>query len=271
MLSCPAVAGLAQWGLSFASDEYGFCVETCDPTVTHGGTAYPLYYDKTNQKCVTVCPSTEPYSWSGDRACYSACPNDAGTQYYKLNTDMTCVATCPNITQGSTIMIHLYIDNTTNTCVEVCDHTIGYYGYIDPATGVMSCIFNCPHGYFQDMSSGRPLCTKVCPYPDWFGDFNTLPPQCVQTCSFGTFGDQTSADRYCVTKCNSSYFGLTTGNRHCLVNCPTGTWGEPNVLVCASFPYQCMSLTTNPYGSATITYLTYEVSTTTVFSFADSN
>ena len=118
-------------------------------------------------------------------------------------------------------MIPLYIDNTTNTCVEECDYTIGYYGYLDPSTGVMSCVFNCPHGYFKDMSSGRPLCTKVCPAPDWFGDFNTLPAQCVQTCSFGSYGDQNSADRYCVQVCNATsggtpYYGLTTGNRQCL-------------------------------------------------------
>ena len=133
----------------------------------------------------------------------------------------------------------------------------------------MKCILNCPAGYFRDLSSGRPLCTKVCPAPDWFGDFNTLPPQCVQTCSFGTFGDQTSADRYCVPKCNGSYYGLTTGNRQCLLNCPSGTWGEPNSQVCATQPYQCMSLTTNPYTGAQ-NYLTYPYSTT-VFAFADSH
>ena len=173
-------------------------------------------------------------------------------------------------------MIPLYIDNTTNTCVEVCDHTIGYYGYLDPTTGVMSCIFNCPHGYFQDMSSGRPLCTKVCPAPNWFGDFNTLPPQCVQTCSFGTYGDQNSVDRYCVNVCNQTatsvpFYGLTTGNRQCLEDCPTGTWAEPTVFVCAISPHQCMTLKTDPYPSTpTITFMTREVSTV-VYAFADSH
>jgi hypothetical protein len=225
VLSCPAVTGAPQWGLTFASDEYGRCVQTCNPTITLGGSTVAQYYDKTNKKCVTICPATEPYSWSVDRACYSSCPNSGGTQYYKLNTDHTCVSVCPNITQGANVKIPLFIDNTTNTCVEKCDNTIGYYGYLDPSTGVMKCIFNCPAGYFQDMSSGKPLCTKVCPFPDWFGDFNTLPPKCVQTCSFGTYGDQTSADRYCVPKCNNSYFGLQTGDRQCLSKCPTGTWG----------------------------------------------
>jgi hypothetical protein len=122
-------------------------------------------------------------------------------------------------------MIPLYIDNTTNTCVQKCDNSIGYWGYLDDATGAMRCVLNCPTGYFRDLSTGRPLCTRVCPGPDWFGDFNTLPPQCVQTCSFGTYGDQTSADRYCVARCNGSYFGLTTGDRQCLLTCPVGTWG----------------------------------------------
>lgn len=184
-----------------------------------------VFYDKTNKKCVVKCPDSEPYSWWVDRACYADCPYYNSKQYYKLDSNMSCVDICPNITQGTTVAVPLYIDNTTNSCVTECDDAIGYWGYLNLSTGTRSCVFNCPHGHFRDLSSGRPLCTKVCPGPDWFGDFNALPPACVQTCSFGTYGDQMGADRYCVSKCNGSYYGLRTGDRTCIPVCPQGTWG----------------------------------------------
>jgi hypothetical protein len=103
--------------LTFASDQRGICVTECDASITLGGVAFPLYYDKVNRKCTTVCPNSQPYSWSVDRACYSTCPLDGSTQYYKLNTELKCVSVCPNVTQGANVAIPLYIDNTTNTCV----------------------------------------------------------------------------------------------------------------------------------------------------------
>lgn len=55
---CPALSGAVKWGLTFASDVYGVCVLTCDPYISLGNTSYPVYYDKTNKKCVTTCPSS---------------------------------------------------------------------------------------------------------------------------------------------------------------------------------------------------------------------
>ena len=152
---------------------------TCDPFIKLGNTSYPVYYDKVSLKCVTTCPSGQPYSWSVDRACYASCPADSsGNQYYKDSTTMKCVSVCPNVTQNNSVITPLFIDNITNSCVTSCDNSTGYWGYLDPSNGKMSCILNCPHGYFRDTSSGLPLCTKVCPYPSWFGDFNILPNAC---------------------------------------------------------------------------------------------
>lgn len=269
--NCPAVGGAPQWGLSFASDQYGRCVLTCNPTITLGGSSFPLYYDKVNKKCTTSCPAAQPYSWSNDRACYSSCPLDSGTQYYKLDTDMSCVDICPNITQGVTVAIPLYIDNVTNSCVAKCDNTSGYWGYLDPVTGVRKCVFNCPSGYFRDLSSGMPLCTKVCPAPDWFGDFNTLPPACVQICTFPTYGDQNSPDRYCVTKCNGTqYYALRTGDRTCITQCPSNTWAEPVTKSCATSAHQCMTLSTNPFTGTQTLPGGAPFDHTSLWSFADS-
>jgi hypothetical protein len=130
----------------------------------------------------------------------------------------------------------------------------------------------CPTGYYKDMSTGRPLCTKVCPSPDWFGDPLALPKACVQTCSFGSYGDQNSSARLCVSVCSGGYYGLTTGSRQCLTRCPSGTWGERNTKTCATAPFFCMNLTTNPFPASPLPTWTggyaYNVS---VFAFADNS
>jgi hypothetical protein len=87
VLQCPAnVSNTAYWNLSFASDQHNFCLNTCPTTITLGSVIKNLYYDLVNRKCVTECPSTQPYSNPTDLACYLNCPINGGVQYYKLNT-----------------------------------------------------------------------------------------------------------------------------------------------------------------------------------------
>lgn len=166
-----------------------------------------------------------------------------------LNTDMTCWAICPNIyNAANTIQIPLFRDTSTFSCVQVCP--TGTYGYHNLTNGDRYCVASCPNSgdninttystpLFQDNSTGRPLCTKICPGPNYFGDLNTSPPSCVTTCTFPTFGDQNNTNRLCVSKCNGSFYGLNSGNRQCMENCPSGTWGNKTSFVCVSYPYQC--------------------------------
>jgi hypothetical protein len=220
--------------MNFASDTYGFCVALCPETITLGGSSATVFYDLTNRKCTTICPSTEPFSFWLDRACHSSCPYTGGKQYYKLNTNMSCVDICPNVTEATIVAIPLFIDNATYSCITVCPS--GYWGYTNSA-GTRSCVLNCPSPLFHDNSTGRPLCTDICPAPAYFGDKLTMPIACVLVCSFGTYGDTTSSARLCVSKCNSTYYGLQTGNRTCLLDCPSGTWGKRDTLICVLAPF----------------------------------
>jgi len=176
--TCPPLVSNPLWGLTFASDTYGFCVTVCPLTITLGGIAVPIFYDLVNRKCTTSCPSTQPYSFWVDRACYSSCPLNGGIQYYMLTTNMSCVDICPNITQNGTVAIPLYRDTTLLKCVQVCPSN-GYYGYTNISNGDRYCTLTCPSSLFADTSTGRPLCTSICPYPSYFGDPQTLPPSCV--------------------------------------------------------------------------------------------
>ena len=143
----------------------------------------------------------------------------------------------------------MFRDPTTFSCVQVC--ASGYYGYHNTSDGDRYCVINsCPGTLFADNSTGRSICTIICPAPNYFGDTLTLPKSCVQTWSFGTYGDTQDANRFCVTKCNSSYYGYQSGNRQCVQKCPNGTWGERISLVCMNLPYQC---------NIAITYSSYQL------------
>lgn len=220
------------------------------------GTVFNLYYDLIGRRCTTQCPPAQPYANPApqDRACYSSCPINSGVQFYMLNTDMTCVAVCPNITNSSSgVQIPLYRDPTTLTCVPVC--ISGYWGYTNATSGDRYCIINeCPVGskQFTDNSTGKPLCTITCAAPNWFGDYYISPPACVTTCSFPNFGDQNSTDRFCVPKCNNSFYGIQSGSRQCVKVCPGGSWGDNLTLVCVTAPIQC-NIINITYGNTNLT------------------
>jgi len=179
---------------------------------------------------------------------------------------MRCVDICPPTTNSTGgLHIPLFRDPTTFTCVQVCPS--GYYGYHNTSNGDRYCVINsCPNNLFADNSTGRSLCTIICPAPNYFGDTLTLPRSCVQVCSFGTYGDTQDSNRLCVTKCNATYYGYQSGNRQCMKKCPTGTWGERISLICLTEPYQC---------NIAITYSTNALSggysfSTSYRSFADN-
>ena len=179
---------------------------------------------------------------------------------------MRCVNICPAITNNASgVHIPLFRDILTLSCVQVCPS--GYYGYHNTSDGDRYCVINsCPGLLFADNSTGRSLCTEICPAPNYFGDTLTLPRSCVQVCSFGTFGDTQNSNRFCVQKCNLSYYGLQTGNRQCIQKCPTGNWGERITFICLTQPYQC---------NIAMTYALYQLAggytfTTSHRSFADN-
>lgn len=76
----------------YGDPSIGICVTACNATITLGNIERALYYDTRNKKCVTVCPSTEPYFNAADRTCYSTCPGGK----FKNDRNMECVTTCPD-------------------------------------------------------------------------------------------------------------------------------------------------------------------------------
>lgn len=118
----------------------------------------------------------------------------------------------------------------------------------DPVTHLCTsnCFSNSSVKYFQDNSTGRNLCTDVCPYPERFGDDITDPaqPYCDDVCPAGKYGDFFSPRR-CVSVCaqdtvNSiNYYGLKVETRQCVKICPQGSWGEKTNYTCLLVANEC--------------------------------
>jgi hypothetical protein len=213
------------------SDDSLLCVQTC-PT-TRAITGLTVFYDLTNRLCVTICPSTQPYSNLADRTCYSQCP----TGLYRNDINMTCVATCLNPVQTAGALYTLWAysaneDGVNGACVSQCPS--GYYSN----NNTVSCVRTCPTAtpqFFKDNSTGANWCVQTCPAPDFFGDPST--GTCTQTCSGVTYGDPNSVNRYCVSTCSASYLGYAYGTiRLCVAVCPDKTWAEYNSMTCVTVP-----------------------------------
>jgi hypothetical protein len=128
-----------------------------DCPTTSSITTKKLYRDYVNWRCVTNCPSTQPYGDPVTRTCYSVCPSPR----FGDNTTMTCVAVCP----------HTYLDSgpyktyaSGRICVPYCDST----SWANPATA--TCISPCTSAGFplKDDSTGQNLCVSSCPPPNRF-------------------------------------------------------------------------------------------------------
>lgn len=218
----------------FANDDNFQCVGACPTSRTLSGLT--VYHDLTNRLCVTVCPSTEPYSNLPDYTCYSQCPNGR----YRNDIDKTCVASCLNPAQTSGALYTLWAysvneDGVNGTCVSACP--AGYYS--NNATA--SCIRVCPTAtpqFFKDNSTGVNWCVQTCPAPDFFGD--TTSGICTQTCSGAQYGDLNEPNRQCVPTCTSGNYGYAYGTiRVCVATCPDNTWAESVSMTCKTDPADC--------------------------------
>ena len=149
---------------SFASDDYYRCWADC-PT-TSPKNSKKLFRDYTNKKCVSNCPSSEPYGYEDDRKCYSTCP---GSSYKSDATEMRCVNTCPNSITGSTYRTYGYnVSTNDGECVAHCPD--GYWADSTTATCVQTCPGSIP---YKDDSTGDNVCVATCPAPNRFADTDT--------------------------------------------------------------------------------------------------
>ena len=86
---------------------------------------------------------------------------------------MSCVIDCP-----SSELVPLFGENSK--CVEECVGTDNWADFL-----THKCTKNCSSDsvngvtrkYFQDNSTGRNLCVRVCPFPTLYGDDITVPSE----------------------------------------------------------------------------------------------
>lgn len=167
--NCPttAVSPAAGWNIYFADDQTSTCRSSCTTPITINSNTFSVYHDRTNQKCVTNCPSTEPFSWDTNMTCYAICPNSE----FVLNRTLKCIPVCPSTPDPP---LFGYLNATANSvsyCHEVCPTGT----YADPFDNLCktTCTWTATDKYFFDTSTGYRKCVLVCPAPNWFGDTNT--------------------------------------------------------------------------------------------------
>lgn len=223
----------------YGDDTTFVCQPSCPPNRVLPEGTKPVYHDITNRLCVTICPTTEPYSNTPDLTCYSQCPNGR----YRNNIDMTCVAQCvnPNLTPGAIYTTWAYSaneDGVNGTCVSRCP--IGYFS--NNATA--SCMRVCPTAtpqFFKDNSTGVNYCVQTCPAPDFYGD--PLTGFCTQECSGTNYGNSNNANRQCTSSCTGGLYAYVYAStkRLCVSACPEGSWAESTNMTCVTAPAQCHS------------------------------
>ena len=93
----------------------------------------------------------------------------------------------------------------------------------------MSCVTQCPFGYFGDYSVNTDKkCVTSCP-SGWFLDNSTWT--CVETCpTYPSFYSDTASGT-CLSACRVeldlfAYDGVGVGNRTCVNPCPNGTYAD---------------------------------------------
>lgn len=159
---------------------------------------------------------------------------------------MKCVQDC--LVSGATIP--LLKDDNLGACVDDC---VGEDWWADFTTG--KCVSDCPNDgtdsnwYFEDNTTTKNRCTRICPEPLYFGDKQVVniggTNKCIDHCYGGKHGDTAPGSlRHCVPTCSQDtssvpYFGLLTGNKQCVKTCPDGTWSNGVTFVCAITPSGC--------------------------------
>ena len=165
----------------------------------------------------------------------SVCPNSTTPYYYIDKTTKSCVSDCPD---------YYFRDNFLGECVQVGGCSNGYYAdetsrnclmnctgsvstYKDSSS--MSCVSQCPFGYFGDYSASYDKkCVTTCP-DGWFADDSTWT--CVETCPTYPSYYADNASKTCMSACRVeldlfAYDGLGVGNRTCVNPCPNGTYAD---------------------------------------------
>lgn len=216
MFSCPIVNSNQTWGHRSSHT----CVREC----------YGLVWGDASSGialCVTECPSVPPkWSYDGNMTCMTVCPTSPAL--YGEDFNRTCVPLCP-YPPASAYKTYSY--EPTRVCLQTCPDN--YFG--DDTTTVMKCWddpFSCTYGWGDPHTH---LCTSMCTGPlpiDSYGDNATN--LCTTFCTAGTYADNFTGTRMCVSPCPSSPNSFGDPSTHtCVLRCVTpSTWADSTTRKC---------------------------------------
>lgn len=120
-------------------------------------------------KCLTTCPSTEPFAVPsiGGRICMSSCPANTPFHNPVINgATVDCLASCP------------FLHDSAHQCLGACPPATPFHG----SDGL--CIAFCPAT--EPLHAVDGTCVSVCPAATPFHELNGA---CVAQCAFGVSAD----------------------------------------------------------------------------------
>jgi hypothetical protein len=155
---------------------------------------------------VQMCPSTPPYLADlQNGVCVTKCAND--TYKFTNNTFRGCLYYCPPQVFNSSLIMNLFADNTTWSCVQTCPY--GYYAFLHPTNATIR------------------ICVRYCPMVGstyYFAEDNSRT--CITSCPmlvYGSYGDQ--IDFRCVVSCSRFQYRDNSSSL-CVYHCPNGTFAN---------------------------------------------
>lgn len=224
------------------------------------------YQDLTTHTCVFVCPTGFYTSYSTPRKCTNPCSapllgdpvtgmcsDSCSAGYFEYSDGNQCVPNCPTgyyqdtaagrcIRSTAACQDSLFQDPTTYLCVETCP--AGLYG--DLLLSPPACVATCTSNQFGDPITG--LCQSTC-HTGWFNYEGSCIIGCpvvliedwytqscidqTQNCSNGLIQDWNMG--MCVSICSmGSYLDTSSQVPICVLECPSGTFGDPFTLMCST-------------------------------------
>lgn len=200
----------------------------------------PLNQDNSTRRCVAICP-TNPNLFAYNNTCILRCPPG----WFSDDSSRTCTQTC-NQTVGylaytpTRQCVLACLNNTysyNGTCVDICPNASTPVYYIDKTT--ISCVTSCPDYYFRDNMLGECVLADGCT-SGYYADYSAR--LCVLLCNSTLYLYRDDSIMQCVDQCPFNLYGdpSNSSEKICRISCPSG-WFQDNstwtcVQTCPTYP-----------------------------------
>lgn len=190
--------------------------------------------DSSTLRCVLTCP-TNPNLFSYNNECISQCPPG----WFSDNSTRTCTQICNQsvgyLAYTPTRMCVLVCPATTysynGTCIPICPNTTAPFYYIDSTT--QSCVTACPDYYFKDDLLGQCVLSNGCS-SGYYADYSIR--QCMLLCNSSLYIYRDNTTMQCVSQCPFGKYGdysnLTA--KFCRIDCPSGWFMDNSTWTCVT-------------------------------------